>query len=563
MKKQIAVALFLIIIMIVSGCGLPGDPMLDDMYSRNIYPGTADTYSVGSEEYPYSEGWLGTLNLDDLLVTGDADIGGDLAVGGDITTGGDITPGGTLILSNDPPIILLGDGQVWLEYRPDLDYESVRAHGVPTWIQRGVFGAFSLPIAGVNEILTTEMCVPFRWYQPAWQRLGSVGDRPGGMAVYQGKLYIPCFGDDNVWVYDGTSLGISGNVGNGPGYSCVYSGNLYVTCRTDDTVWVFNGATWTKSGDVGGHPEGMAVLEGDLYVACEEDDEIWRLSGGVWAVDSALGLGGVAGAVGTEPLYLAGYGGDLYCGCGGADDDVWIRTGGAWAKDDDVDDEPQEFHTHNGSLYLNCSADDTIWARTGGVWAVVTNVETTIGTAPIGLEEYDGDLFSACKDEIWSDIENFWNINSDFDESEVPTDQPMFLKEYADSLYCSCEVGDAIWVYSGETAYIHIHCWITDAQLNATDAFRINLEFENVTTGGEVIPASSSDVTIEFLTGIAVAHQSYEVIFPLDMTGVDNDDNMGIVVDRIASSDEIVGEIAIHHIGLVFLCDKIGSPIAD
>lgn len=558
--KRITTALFLIIIMMLS-CGLPGDPVLDDFYTRNVYPGTASDYSVGSEEYPYNEGWFDTFNLDELSAAGDVDIGGDLIVEGEITTGGDIIPGGALVLTNDPPFTLSGDAQVWLEFRPDLDFESIRAHGVPTWIQRGVFGAFSLPVVGADEVLNIDMCVPNRWSQPAWTYLQDVGDKPRGMAVYEDRLYIPCDGDDNVWVYDGTTFSISGAVDRSPRYACVYDGNLYVTCRTDDTVWIFSGTTWAKSGDVGGHPEGMAVFGGGLYVACEEDDEIWRLSGGVWAVDSALGLGGVAGAVGALPRYLAEYGGDLYVGCSGADDDVWIRSAGTWAKDDDVDNNPAEFHEHGGDLYLNCEGDDTMWYRVGGAWAVSTNIVTTLDNQPIGLEEWDGHLFSACQDSVWSDKENFWNRNSDF--GDVTADAPKFLKEYDGKLYLSCEVGDGIWVYEGEVAYIHLHCWITEAQVNATDAFRIEIEYEYFTAGIDIIPNTGNIVVIELLTGVAAQYQSYLVSFPLDTTGVVLGDNMGLVIDRIASFDEIAGEVAIQHIGIEFLCNKLGNSEHD
>jgi len=445
-------------------------------------------------------------------------------------------------------IVLSGDGEVWIELRPGLDFESVRAQGAPTWVTRGDFGAFSLPVGGAGEILRANMCVPNRWSGPAWTFLQDVGDQPRGMAVYDDKLYIPCDGDNNVWVYDGTIFSISGSVDRSPRYSCAYNGNLYVTCRTDDSVWVFDGSTWAKSGDVGGHPEGMAVFGGDLYVACEEDDTIWRLSGGVWALD---------GAVGASPRYLAEYAGDLYAGCSGIDDDVWIRSAGVWAKDDDVGDNPAEFHEHNGDLYLNCEGDDITWVKSGGAWAVSTNIETDQDNQPIGLEEYNGDLFSACQGSIWSDIEGFWNTNSDF--NEVTADAPMFLKEYDGKLYCSCEDGDGIWVYEGETALVHLHCWITDAQSSATDAFRTKLEYENFTVGTDVVPLTTDTVTIETLTGVAVAHQSYKVSFPLDMTGIEIDDSLGLIIDRIASSDEIAGEVAIQHIGVIFKCDKLGN----
>lgn len=506
-RVTVAVLLLCVVALPVA-CGFPGDPQLYDQWTRNIH----------------NRGGISTENL---------------------TIGGNVS--------------LVDDGRVWIEFRPDLDFESVITNGVPTWVTRGLFGGFSLPIHVGNEELRYEVRVPNRWDEPAWRYLQDVGDEPGGMAVYEGNLYIPCQGDDNVWVYDGTDFAVSGDVGSDPRYLCVYNGSLYVTCRIDDTVWVFDGTSWALSSNVGDRPEGMAVYGGDLYVACIGDDEIWRLSGGVWGIDPALGLGGVAGAVGTDPTFLVEFGGDLYVGCCGVDDDVWIRSAGAWAKDADVDNEPQEFHEHDGDLYLNCMADDTIWFRTGGVWAVRGNVQTTLGNAPIGLEEYNGGLFSACAESVWSDIGDFWNQNSDF--NEVTADEPMFFMVYDGKLYCSCQVGDGIWVYEGETAEIHIHCWLSAAQVVATDAFRLYVEYENFTAGTDIVPNTGDDVIIETLAGIAAQFQSYDVEMPLDMTGIDRDDSLGFILQLIASSDNITGEVVIQHVGAIFLCDRLGSVI--
>jgi len=454
-------------------------------------------------------------------------------------------------------IVFADDGRIWLEFRAELDFVSVRANGAPTWVTRGVFGGFSLPVGGANEELQFECCVPDRWCGSAWEKLGDVGDKPGGMAVNDGILYIPCEGDDTVWAYDGTDLSISGTVGDAPVYATTHNGNVYVSCAGDDTVWVYSGGVWSKSGDVGSSPEGMVSDGADLYVACRLDDEIWRLSGGVWAVDPALGLGGVAGAVGTSPYYMASYGGDIYVGCAGVDDDVWIRSGGAWAKDDDVGDEPSEFHEHDGDLFLNCENDDTVWFRTGGAWAVTTNVMTDIGNAPIGMEEFHNNLYSACKNSVWSNKAGFWNVNSDF--SIVTADEPMFLKVYDDKLYTSCYASDTIWVFGGETASVNVHVWLTDAQVNATDALRLYLEHATFTPDDDIVPIGSDGCVKEVLTGVAPQFQTYELHIPLDMTGVEGDDSLAFRLTRIASSDEIAGEVVIQHIGVLFKCDKLGN----
>jgi len=61
-------------------------------------------------------------------------------------------------------IVLVEDGLVYLEFRPDTDFETVRAQGKPTWVYRGIAGGFSLPVyAADNEELYLEICVPTRY----------------------------------------------------------------------------------------------------------------------------------------------------------------------------------------------------------------------------------------------------------------------------------------------------------------------------------------------------------------------------------------------------------------
>jgi len=519
LRKTLFILLILPLLVIPLLAGCANDP-LPEVYTENLLSGSNDTYTVGSEDYPYSEGWF-----EELYLSG--------------------------------PVTLTDDGRVWLEFRASLDFETIRAQGTPTWVTRGVFGGFSLPVGGANEELRFECCVPNRWCGPAWEKLGDVGSKPGGMAVSNGLLFIPCEDDDNVWVYDGETLSISGTVGDGPVYAVNHNGIVYVSCANDDTIWVYSGGGWAKSGDVGGSPEGMVSDGTDLYVACRTSDEIWRLSGGVWAVDPALGAGGVAGAVGNSPKYMAYYDGDIYVGCTAADDDVWIRTGGAWAKDDDVGNGPAEFHEHGGDLFLNCEDDDTVWARSGGVWAIITNVVGTIGNAPIGMEEHHEHLYSACKNSVWSDKKGFWNVSSDF--SIVTTDQPMFLKVYDDRLYTSCYASDTIWFFRGETASVNIHVWLTNAQAGATDAFRLEIEHAAFTPNDDTVPNTSDSWVKEKITGVAAQYQTYKLHFPIDMTGVEGDDSLAFKITRVASSDEIAGEVVIQHVGILFKCDKLGN----
>jgi len=556
-KLKIILALLVVSILVLPACDNPEDPWRDPAYYTDItvqneFVVEGKSTFGGDAFFKDDVDVEGLFTAEDLLVNNTSTFTG-LSQFNDTTTFAD-------------NITLDGDGLVWIEFRLDLDWSTVQAHGKPDHVTRGLFDGFSLPIYGADdEELYFEVCVPDRWMGPAWTLLSAIGDKPGGMAVYQGKLYIPCEGDDNVFVYDGETLSISGNVGDIPVYSYTYKDMVYVTCYGDDTVWVFDGTTWSISGVVGNGPMGMVSDGVDLYVACLLGDEIWRLSGGVWTVDPALGAGGVAGAVGTDPLFMAYYEGEVYVGCGGTDDDVWIRSGGVWAKEDDVGGNPQEFQAHAGDLFLNCYTDDSIWRRSGGVWAIATNILTTQGNAPIGLTEYDGNLYSACMDSVWSDYHTvdanvvpFWNNNSDFTISGG--DEPMYLTEYDGKLYCACNANDTIWVYSGETCITSIHVWITDAQANATDALRLNVDFNSFTPDVDIVPAGEDGAVREILTGPAVQNQSYGLHMPLDLTGVGGDDSMSIRIRRIASSDEIVGEVVIQHVGIIFKCNKLGSP---
>lgn len=75
---------------------------------------------------------------------------------------------GTTILNDvitlNEQLVLAGDGKVWIELRPELDFEIVKKNAVPLSYERGLFTGFELPIwADDKEELTFEICVPDRW----------------------------------------------------------------------------------------------------------------------------------------------------------------------------------------------------------------------------------------------------------------------------------------------------------------------------------------------------------------------------------------------------------------
>jgi len=64
------VGLLVAVCLLVSACGFEGDPMVDDIWSRNIYPGLNSTYAVGSPEYQFSDGYFTNLFVDGVPVAG-------------------------------------------------------------------------------------------------------------------------------------------------------------------------------------------------------------------------------------------------------------------------------------------------------------------------------------------------------------------------------------------------------------------------------------------------------------------------------------------------------------
>jgi len=169
-------------------------------------------------------------------------------------------------------------------------------------------------------------------------------------------------------------------------------------------------------------------------------------------------------------------------------------------------------------------------------------------------------------DSVWSDHHSidafvlpFWNENSDF--TIGAGDEPMYLTEYDGKLYNACNADDTIWVYDGQTAKVVMHVWLTSAQGNAADAFRIEINHECFAPDVDAVPSTSRDVFREIQTGVAAQYQSYGLHVPIDMTGCLADNSLAIRITRIASSDEIAGELVIQHVGMVFRCDKIGSSV--
>jgi len=111
---------------------------------------------------------------------------------------------------------------------------------------------------------------------------------------------------------------------------------------------------------------------------------------------------------------------------------------------------------------------------------------------------------------------------------------------------------------------LHIHCYLDTA--NTDKNFNLQMSWVHY-TDGDVVPSGSHDLTVETPTGIAVQYQSFHISYTIDYDispadPMSSSDELHLRLRRLdASADEIAGEVVITHVGLVFLRDKLGSPI--
>jgi len=102
----------------------------------------------------------------------------------------------------------------------------------------------------------------------------------------------------------------------------------------------------------------------------------------------------------------------------------------------------------------------------------------------------------------------------------------------------------------------HIIASIDTANNNKN--FQLQLDWEYFTPDVDVVPVTSNTLTTEIATGVALQYQTYFVDFTIDYdidapAQLESSDEMALRVRRIAAStDEITGEVIIHHMGLVY-----------
>ena len=111
--------------------------------------------------------------------------------------------------------------------------------------------------------------------------------------------------------------------------------------------------------------------------------------------------------------------------------------------------------------------------------------------------------------------------------------------------------------------HVHLHGWLDTAQDEAADAVNLTLEWEHFTVG-DVVPDTNNSVITEVVTGIASQYTVYQFNFTIDYDidagdAILADDEIEFRLFRTASSHEMVGEVVICHVGVIFRCDTIGS----
>lgn len=111
---------------------------------------------------------------------------------------------------------------------------------------------------------------------------------------------------------------------------------------------------------------------------------------------------------------------------------------------------------------------------------------------------------------------------------------------------------------------VHVVCYLDTA--NTDKKFKLQASWYHLTPGTDIVPDTTPihDVEVETDTGEAAQYRSFLVEFTLDYDA-DTPDNviindlLGIRLRRIASSDEIAGEVVISHLGVIFRRDKLGT----
>jgi len=122
--------------------------------------------------------------------------------------------------------------------------------------------------------------------------------------------------------------------------------------------------------------------------------------------------------------------------------------------------------------------------------------------------------------------------------------------------------------WDGESdIHVHVHAWLDTAQDESNDAVKLQLEWKHVGID-DFVSDTYNTVTDEEVVGIVGQYKVIEFDFDIDYDidvgdPIEGDDTIFLHLTRVASSHEIAGEPVIFHYGVIFQCDKYGSPEYD
>ncbi len=168
MKRQIALVVLSLafVALLVVGC-MPGDPMLDDLYTKSLYPGTTNTYSVGSLVRQYLNGYFQNVYVNGVAVTPgiaaphnllsathlDSTVG--VVARGDLVTGQGVAPKWVRLPVGGANTVLRSDGT-------DTAWSSTLASmaGSGTWT---AVGTWVMPSVNFNASPVINNNVPLVW----------------------------------------------------------------------------------------------------------------------------------------------------------------------------------------------------------------------------------------------------------------------------------------------------------------------------------------------------------------------------------------------------------------
>jgi len=128
MKRKLLLILVLVGLLTLAGCA-EGDPLPEDIYTKNAYPGTTGTYDLGSADLKYDDIWCVTGHFDaHTLYIGDTPLTEEALIAL-LTGGGGESGGGDMLKSVYDPDLdgFIAEAQLALNYPTHAPYTLTKA----------------------------------------------------------------------------------------------------------------------------------------------------------------------------------------------------------------------------------------------------------------------------------------------------------------------------------------------------------------------------------------------------------------------------------------------------